>query len=162
MQRTLMAVALTICGVGVSAPVAIANESVTSPSSMAALALPPLATALPAAPASTGQSLSQLFPAGDFTDVSVNHWAYTAVNNLAVEYGCLAGYPDGTFRGEALVTRYEFAAALEACLDTLVQTVNQQPQVDVDDILNDLDALNRELGTLSGEVDGQESELVPE
>ncbi|MEM1293391.1 MAG: S-layer homology domain-containing protein [Cyanobacteria bacterium P01_H01_bin.162] len=153
MQRMLIAVGLTICGAGVNAAVAIADTPVTPTQAMAELSLPPLtSSALPVSPANSGQTLSQLFPAGDFADVSVNHWAYTAVNNLVAEYGCLAGYPDSTFRGEELVTRYEFAAALEACLDGLVQTVNQQPQVDGDDILNDLEALNRELGTLSDEI----------
>ncbi|MEM6520680.1 MAG: S-layer homology domain-containing protein [Cyanobacteria bacterium P01_D01_bin.71] len=149
----LVAVGLTICGAGVNAAVAIADTPVTPTQAMVELSLPPMtSSSLPVSPANSGQTLSQLFPPGDFTDVSVNHWAYTAVNNLAAEYGCLAGYPDGTFRGEELVTRYEFAAAMEACLDGLVQTLNQQPQVDGDDILNELEALNRELGTLSDEV----------
>ena len=36
---------------------------------------------------------------------------------MVERYGCIAGYPDGTFRGNRAMTRYEFAAGLNACLD---------------------------------------------
>ena len=44
-----------------------------------------------------------------FPDVSENHWAYEYVTGLAKE-GILEGYPDGTFGGDRMMTRYEFAA----------------------------------------------------
>ncbi|PSN14612.1 hypothetical protein C7293_10900 [filamentous cyanobacterium CCT1] len=61
-----------------------------------------------------------------FTDVSPDHWAYEALLNLAGTYGCVSGYPDGTFRGEAAVTRYEFAAGMDACLSVLSNLAQQQ------------------------------------
>lgn len=59
-------------------------------------------------------------------DVSPDHWAYQAVLNLTANYGCLVGYPDGTFRGDQPVTRYEFAAAMNACLENLAVLLNEQ------------------------------------
>ncbi|MDY6083905.1 MAG: S-layer homology domain-containing protein, partial [Dialister sp.] len=44
-----------------------------------------------------------------FPDVAKNHWAYEAVGELAKQ-GLLEGYPDGTFGGDRMMTRYEFAA----------------------------------------------------
>ena len=43
-----------------------------------------------------------------FPDIEKNHWAYEAVEELAKQ-GLLEGYPDGTFRGDRMMTRYEFA-----------------------------------------------------
>ena len=43
-----------------------------------------------------------------FPDIEKNHWAYEAVEELAKQ-GLLEGYPDGTFSGDRMMTRYEFA-----------------------------------------------------
>lgn len=59
--------------------------------------------------------------ANPFTDVSADDWAYQAVASLSEE-GVIDGYPDGTFRGDKHVTRYEIAqivARLMAKEDTL-------------------------------------------
>ncbi|NJL45541.1 MAG: S-layer homology domain-containing protein [Leptolyngbyaceae cyanobacterium SM2_3_12] len=61
-----------------------------------------------------------------FTDVSSDHWAYQALLNLAGTYSCLSGYPDGTFRGEATVTRYEFSAGMDACMGVLTGPMEQR------------------------------------
>lgn len=162
MPRIMLTVGLILGSMGAIAPIAIADQPVTTSQSMADLPLPTQVTSLPTTPDNSGQTLSQLFPPGNFSDVSVNHWAYSAVNNLSEDYGCLAGYPDGTFRGEEFVTRYEFAAALETCLDSVVQLIEQPPQAEIDQILTDLEALNRELGTLSDDIGEQESESLRE
>lgn len=47
-----------------------------------------------------------------YTDVSPEHWAYSALNQLAARHGLRLGYPDGSFRGEQAVTRYEMAALI--------------------------------------------------
>ena len=51
------------------------------------------------------------YAANPFSDVPANSWAYDAVNKLAAE-GIIDGYPNGTFGGERLMTRYEMAAVL--------------------------------------------------
>ena len=56
-------------------------------------------------------SVSQL------SDVRPTDWAFPALQSLVERYGCIAGYPDRTFRGNQATSRYEFAAGLNACLD---------------------------------------------
>lgn len=94
-------------------------------------------------------------------DVMPDHWAAPAVTNLIDNYGCLAGYPDGTFRGDDLVTRYEFAAAMDACLTVLLNQIEQTRQtepVDLTELMNSLDALEAELGSLSENLEDAETE----
>ena len=52
----------------------------------------------------------------EFTDVPKAHWAYNNVSRLHGN-GVLAGYPDGTFRGDKYITRYEYAEALAKALN---------------------------------------------
>ena len=47
-----------------------------------------------------------------FPDVPENHWAYEYVEDLQ-KRGALKGYPDGLFKGDRAMTRYEFAAMLD-------------------------------------------------
>ena len=51
----------------------------------------------------------------EFPDVPRNHWAYQYISQLAGD-GILVGYPDGTFKGDATMTRYEFATMLYRAL----------------------------------------------
>ena len=51
----------------------------------------------------------------EFPDVSRNHWAYQYISQLAGN-GILVGYPDGTFKGDVKMTRYEFATMLYRAL----------------------------------------------
>jgi S-layer homology domain len=50
--------------------------------------------------------------------VPFDHWAYDAVNQL-VQRGIIIGYPDGTFKGDRAMTRYEFAMAISRMLDVM-------------------------------------------
>jgi len=59
-----------------------------------------------------------------FPDVPSNHWAYEAVSDLS-RRGLVEGYPDGTFGGDRLLTRYEFAQIVYRALQNGVQ-VNEQ------------------------------------
>lgn len=72
-------------------------------------------------------SLAQLLPKSNdkedevtsveqLTDVDPSDWSYPALESLLTRYGCIKGYPDGTFRGERAVSRAELVAALNACL----------------------------------------------
>ncbi|PSN12305.1 hypothetical protein C7271_23675 [filamentous cyanobacterium CCP5] len=54
-----------------------------------------------------------------FTDVAGDAWANQAILRLSAQHGCVTGYPDGTFRGGQPLTRSEFAASLNACLEML-------------------------------------------
>lgn len=64
-------------------------------------------------------SIDQLTSVNQLADVQPTDWAYQALASLVEKYGCIAGYPDGTFRGNRAATRFELAAALNACLDVI-------------------------------------------
>ncbi len=77
------------------------------------------------------ESLAQTDPTQrvlPFTDVSPDHWAYEALLNLAGVYGCISGYPDGTFRGDSTVTRFEFAAGMDSCLSVVAGMAAQEAE----------------------------------
>lgn len=67
-------------------------------------------------------------------DVYPQDWAYKALENLSNRYGCLSGYPDGLYRGSLPLTRYEFAAALKACLNNIERLIVQAVAVHQDDL----------------------------
>ena len=58
--------------------------------------------------------LAQVTSVSELSDVQPGDWAFTALQRLVEEYGCLEGYPDRTYRGNRALTRYEFAAGLNA------------------------------------------------
>lgn len=65
-----------------------------------------------------GQPAAKALPASGtmtFPDVPENHWAYQYVKYLA-EHGYLQGYPDGEFKGDRAMTRYEYAAIIYRAL----------------------------------------------
>ncbi|MFM7366670.1 MAG: iron uptake porin, partial [Sphaerospermopsis kisseleviana] len=62
-------------------------------------------------------SESQLTSVSQLSDVQPTDWAFQALQSLVERYGCIAGYPDSTFKGNRALSRYEFAAGLNACLD---------------------------------------------
>ncbi|NEP81544.1 MAG: iron uptake porin [Okeania sp. SIO3B3] len=76
-----------------------------------------------------GAELEQVDPMGQVTsvtqlsDVQPTDWAFQALQSLVERYGCIAGYPDGTYKGNRAMTRYEFAAGLNACLDRITELV---------------------------------------
>ena len=65
------------------------------------------------------QFLNQITSINQFRDVSPQTWSYEALKNLVENYGCIVGYPDGTYRGNRPLSRNEFAAGLNACLGQL-------------------------------------------
>ncbi len=105
--------------------------------------------------------LAQVTSVDQLSDVHSSHWAYQAVKSLTERYGCVAGYPDGTFRGNHKMTRYEFAALLNGCLDRITQLIaaggnNTVSTVDVATINKLREEFQSELATLRGKVDGLE------
>ena len=50
-------------------------------------------------------SSEQVTSVTQFSDVQPTDWAYQALSNLVERYGCVAGYPNGTFRGGRAMTR---------------------------------------------------------
>ena len=70
-------------------------------------------------------SADQVTSVTQFSDVYPTDWAYQALANLVETYGCVAGYPNGTFRGNRAMTRYEAAALLNACLDRITEVTDE-------------------------------------
>ena len=86
-----------------------------------------------------------------FSDVRPTDWAYQALSNLIERYGCVAGYPNGTYKGGQAMTRYEAAALLNACLDRVTEVT--------DEIKRLLGEFQQELNVLRGRVDKLESKV---
>ena len=104
-------------------------------------------------------SVSQL------SDVRPTDWAFTALQSLVERYGCIAGYPDRTFRGKQSTSRYEFAAGVNACLDKINEIISAglADKVGKEDlaILQKLQAeFAAELVTLRGRVDALDSKTA--
>ncbi len=106
--------------------------------------------------------IGQVTSVSQLSDVKPTDWAFQALQSLVERYGCIVGYPDKTFRGNRAMTRFEFAAGLNACMDR----VNELIAAGTADLVKkeDLDALKRmqdefkaELEELRGKVDGLEN-----
>ncbi len=67
--------------------------------------------------------LGQVNSVSRFLDVAPSDWAYQALSELVERYNCLAGYPDGSFRGDRALSRYEFAAGLNACVQQVERLI---------------------------------------
>jgi Carbohydrate-selective porin, OprB family/S-layer homology domain len=66
---------------------------------------------------------SQVTSVSQLSDVQPTDWAFQALQSLVERYGVIAGYPDGTFRGNRAMTRYEFAAGLNAALERINELI---------------------------------------
>jgi len=60
--------------------------------------------------------IAPLTSVSQLSDVQATDWAFPALQSLMDKYGCIAGYPNGTYRGKLAMTRYEFATSLNSCL----------------------------------------------
>ncbi len=69
------------------------------------------------------ETLEQVTSVSQFSDVQPTDWAFQALQSLVERYGCIAGYPNGTYRGNRALTRYEFAAGLNACLNRVNELI---------------------------------------
>ena len=70
-------------------------------------------------------SSEQVTSVSQFSDVKPTDWVYGALSALVERYGCVAGYPNGTFAGGQAMTRYEAAALLNACLDRVTEVTDE-------------------------------------
>ena len=96
-------------------------------------------------------SQEQVTSISQFSDVKPTDWAYQALSNLVERYGCVAGYPNGTFKGGQAMTRYEAAALLNACLDRVTETTDELKKL--------MQEFEKELAVLRGRVDGLEAKV---
>lgn len=80
-----------------------------------------LSTALVGASVLSGTAMAQVTSVSQLGDVKPTEWSYSALSNLISTYGCVAGYPNGTFKPSQAATRSEMAALVNACLDNITQ-----------------------------------------
>lgn len=86
-----------------------------------------------------------------FHDIRPSDWAYQALFQLIGRYGCVAGHPDGTYRGPRAITRHEAAALLAACLERITENTDERRAL--------VKEFARELALLRGRVDGLEARV---
>jgi hypothetical protein len=103
-------------------------------------------------------SMGQLNNVSQLGDVKPTDWAFQALQSLVERYNCISGYPDNTYKGNRTLTRYEFAAGLNACLDRvneLIATassniVNNEDLIVLQNLQKDF---STELATLRSRID---------
>lgn len=68
-------------------------------------------------------AMDQVTSVSQLSDIQPTDWAFSALQSLVERYGCIVGYPDRRFRGNQAITRHEFAAGLNACLNRVTETI---------------------------------------
>ena len=96
-------------------------------------------------------SAQQVTSVTQFSDVQPSDWAYQALSNLVERYGCVAGYPNGTFAGAKSMTRYEAAALLNSCLERVTESTDELKKL--------LAEFDTELTVLTARVDGLDKKV---
>jgi hypothetical protein len=71
-------------------------------------------------------AMAQVTSVSQLKDVQPTDWSYAAISNLVSRYGCVAGYPDGTFKAGEPASRAELAALVSACIDRISEFQSAQ------------------------------------
>lgn len=106
--------------------------------------------------------VGQVTSVSQLSDVQPGDWAFQALQSLVERYGCIVGYPDGTFRGNRALTRYEFAAGLNACMDRInelvaASTADAVRKEDLEVVTKLQGEFRNELDEIRGRVDSLEA-----
>ncbi|WP_448562858.1 iron uptake porin [Trichothermofontia sp.] len=116
-------------------------------------------------PLPTVGALDQVTSVTQLSDVQPTDWAFQALQSLVEKYGCIVGYPDGTFRGQRAMTRYEFAAGLNACLDRINEliaaaTADLATKEDLATLQRLMEEFAAELAMIRGRVENLEGRVA--
>ncbi len=109
----------------------------------------------------TNNSAGQVTSVSQLSDVKPTDWAFQALQSLVERYGVIAGYTDSTFKGNRALTRYEFAAGLNAALDRFneliaTSTTDLVRREDLDTIKKLQEQFSVELAQFRGRLDSLE------
>ncbi|BAZ37215.1 S-layer domain protein [Calothrix sp. NIES-4101] len=109
--------------------------------------------------------MNQVTNVNQLSDVQTTDWAFQALQSLVERYGCIAGYPNSTFRGNRAMTRYEFAAGLNACLERVNELITTATndlakKQDLETLQKLQEEFSAELATLRGRVDKLEAKTA--
>lgn len=96
---------------------------------------PPPGIPAVSAPAPEEQPMAQVTSVSQLADVQPGDWAFQALQNLVERYGCIAGYPDSNYRGNRALTRYEFAAGLNACISRIGELIAAKKPAPTEDYI---------------------------
>jgi len=107
-------------------------------------------------------SLAQVTSVSQLSDVRPTDWAFQALQSLVERYGCVVGYPDKTFRGNRALSRYEFAAGLNACMDRVneliaASTADLVRKEDLEVLRKLMEEFAEDLAEIRGRVDALEA-----
>jgi hypothetical protein len=108
-------------------------------------------------------AMSQVTNVSELRDVAPDTWAYEALRSLVERYGCIVGYPDRTFRGDRALTRWEFAAGLNACMNAIERLLQENVAVlkeDIDKLKRLAEEFKVELAALDARVGNLESRVA--
>jgi hypothetical protein len=113
-------------------------------------------------PQSLDRSMQQVTSVSQLSDVKPTDWAFQALQSLVERYGCIVGYPNQTFRGDRALTRYEFAAGLNACIDRVNELIvaatdDLAKQQDLATVQKLQESFATELASLKGRVEPLEN-----
>jgi Carbohydrate-selective porin, OprB family/S-layer homology domain len=112
---------------------------------------------------SENDPFAQVTSVSELKDVEPSDWAFQALRELVERYGCIAGYSDNTFRGDRAVTRWEFAAGLNACLQQIERLLQENIAIsrqDAETLQRLAKEFETELTTLGMRVDNLESRVA--
>lgn len=109
-------------------------------------------------------TIARVTSVSGLSDVRPTDWAFQALQALVERYGVIAGYPDGTFRGNRAMTRYEFAAGLNAAMDRINELIeaglaDRVSKQDLETLQKLQKEFEKELATLRGRVDALEGRV---
>lgn len=107
--------------------------------------------------------MAQVTSVSELADVQPSDWSYDALRLLVEQYDVIEGYPDGRFRGNQPMTRYEFAAALARALDRIQERAQagDRPSATTLETLERLqDEFASELATVRDRVDQLEPRVA--
>ena len=105
---------------------------------------------------------SQVNSVEQLQDIQPTDWSYEALRSLIDRYGCISGFKDLTYRGEQTISRAEFAAGLNNCLnkiENILSNSDRMPQTDVDIVLRLMQEFQSDLAILQGKTDGVQARL---
>ena len=107
-------------------------------------------------------SLEQVTNVSQIKDIAPGDWAYEAVRSLVDRYGCVSGFPNQTFRGKQALSRYEFAAGLNSCLQQIERLIAASESVSSEDLATATrlsQEFKTELAAVEGRIDNLEGRI---
>jgi hypothetical protein len=111
----------------------------------------------------TIDSLNQVNNVSQLRDVSPTDWSYEALRGLVDRYGCISGFPNQTYGGNQSLSRYEFAAGLNSCLNQIERLIASSETVsreDLETVRKLSQEFETELATLNTRVDNIEAQTA--